>query len=141
MKPRSNVSLQLWSGTWERRLVLPYPAARVEETWVQVSAFDTSFDTNPKQRCERSGNTESSKSAYLGGFCNCQKRLETYRPRLKIMVSPVRVRVPPLPAFSGFFLFKPQMRNYSYAKFGFYSSLFWFFPGDVAVRAAVRGKG
>jgi hypothetical protein len=26
---------------------------------------------------------------------------------LKIMVSPVRVRVPPLPAFSGFFLFKP----------------------------------
>ena len=70
MKPRSNVSLQLWSGTWERRLVLPYPAAKVGETWVQESAFDTSFDTNPKQRCETSGNAQSSNSACLSGFCN-----------------------------------------------------------------------
>ncbi len=48
------------------------------------------------QWCETSGNTESSNWAYLGGFCSCQKRLETYRPTLKTMVSPVRVRVPPL---------------------------------------------
>src|SRR5918994_6014626 len=45
---------------------------------------------------ETSRNTEISNSACLGGFCNRQKRLETYRPRLKIMVSPIRVRVPPL---------------------------------------------
>ena len=55
---------------WERRLVLPYPAAKVGETWVQVSAFDTSFDTNTKQRCETLGNAQSSDSACLGGFCN-----------------------------------------------------------------------
>jgi hypothetical protein len=35
------------------------------------------FDTNPKQRCETSGNTESSNSACLGGFCNYGQRLET----------------------------------------------------------------
>src|SRR5215208_2767447 len=57
--------------------------------------FDTSFDTNPKQRRETSRNTETSISACLGVLRNDQKRLETYRPRLKIMVSPVRVRVPP----------------------------------------------
>ena len=82
---------------WERRLVLPYPAAKVGETWVQESAFDTSFDTNPKQQCETSGNAQSSDSACLDGFCNRQKRLETYRPRLKIMVSPGRVRILLLP--------------------------------------------
>jgi hypothetical protein len=54
-----------------------FPAAQVGETWVQESAFDTSFDTNPKQRCETSGNAQSSDSACLGGFCNRQKRLET----------------------------------------------------------------
>ena len=47
MRSRSNVSLQLTSGPWERSLILPYPAAKVGETWVQESAFDTSFDTNP----------------------------------------------------------------------------------------------
>ena len=57
---------------------------------------------------------------------------------LKIMVSPVRVRVPPLPAFSGFFLFKPQVHNFSVTEFGSYSSLFWSFPGSVAVRVAVN---
>jgi hypothetical protein len=31
------------------------------------------FDTNPKQRCETSRNTESSNPACLGGFCNSQK--------------------------------------------------------------------
>jgi hypothetical protein len=54
------------------------------------------------------------------------------------MVSPVRVRVPPLPAFSGSFLFKPQIGSFSEADFGSYSSLFWSFRGDVAVRVAVK---
>ena len=72
----------------------------------RTKRLDTSFDTNPKQRCETSGNTESSNSAYLGGFCNYGQRSETYRPRLKIMVSPVRVRVPPL-SFSTHFQEKP----------------------------------
>jgi hypothetical protein len=52
-------------------------AAKVGETWVQESAFDTSFDTNPMQRYETSGNRLRGDSAYLCGFCNCRQWLET----------------------------------------------------------------
>src|SRR5215217_293311 len=53
------------------------------------------------QRYETSGNRLREDSAYLCGFWTCRQRLETLRPGLKIMVSPVRVRVPPL-LFLGF---------------------------------------
>jgi hypothetical protein len=56
------------------------------------------------------------------------------------MVSPVRVRVPPLPALSGLFLFRPQMRNFLCATFGFYSGLFRSFPDGVAVKVAVNSR-
>ncbi len=58
--------------------------------------FDTSFDTNPSQQRETSRNIPSSDSACLRGSCNNHKQRKTNRPRLKIMVSPVRIRVPPL---------------------------------------------
>jgi hypothetical protein len=52
---------------------------------------------------------------------------------LKIMVSPVRVRVPPLPALSGLFLFKLQICDISRDAFGSYSGLFQSFPGEVVL--------
>jgi hypothetical protein len=54
------------------------------------------------------------------------------------MVSPVRVRVPPLPALAGFFLFKLQTRGFSYVTSVHYSGLFRSFPDNVAVRVAVK---
>jgi hypothetical protein len=45
---------------------------------------------------------------------------------------------PATSGLSGISLFKPQKRNYSDAEFGFCSSLFWSFPGDVAVRVTVN---
>jgi hypothetical protein len=56
------------------------------------------------------------------------------------MVSPVRVRVPPLPIFSGFFLFKLQTHGFLYVAFGFYSGLSRSFPGGVAVRVPVKTR-
>jgi hypothetical protein len=54
------------------------------------------------------------------------------------MVSPVRIRVPPLPALSGIFLFKQQMGSFSNTELGSYSSLFRSFLDRVAVRVAVK---
>jgi hypothetical protein len=50
------------------------------------------------------------------------------------MVSPVRVRVPPLPVLSGFFLFKLQICGFPRAAFGSYFGQFRSFPGEVAVK-------
>jgi hypothetical protein len=50
------------------------------------------------------------------------------------MVSPVRIRVPPLPVFSGFSLFKPSIQLSSGTRLSLYFSLFRAFAGSVAVR-------
>jgi hypothetical protein len=66
-------------------------------SWVKALKhlpFAARFDTNPSQQRETSRNISSSGSACLRGSCNNHERRKTNRLRLKIMVSPVRSRVP-----------------------------------------------
>ncbi len=58
---------------------------------LQRGLSHTSFDTNPKQRCETLGNVRSGDLAYFCYFCNSQRQPETVVRELLIRGSQVRI--------------------------------------------------
>jgi hypothetical protein len=63
------------------------PVARVPPD----SLLDTSFDTNPLQHGATVSNVRRECLSYIWGFCSIRQHGETYRPRLRIRRSQVRV--------------------------------------------------
>ena len=64
-----------------------------------IRTTDPSLDTNPRPQRETLGNELGTVSAYYCGFCNYEQRPETYRLRLRIRRSQVRV-LPSAPLFT-----------------------------------------
>ena len=72
-------------------LFLPVERAGLSFWGLGATLVDTSFDTNPEQRCETLGNELDVDSAYLCEFCNIQQQLELCRQRPLISRFQVRV--------------------------------------------------